>query len=142
MNAYIEMQNRQQNEFNAFPAMFAFNEKQFAEGMAKLGLNPEETDKIFRGIGGMYYRKTDAPELHAMMERFDREKAEAVASDTTGEGFIFQMFLAELENHEYSYTGDPTDAVAAAGYSLNEIFEDEKLAHGLSLAMEKAMRRN
>ena len=52
------------------------------------------------------------------------------------------MFLAELENHEYSYTGDPTDAVAAAGYSLNEIFEDEKLAHGLSLAMEKAMRRN
>ena len=142
MNAYIEMQNRQQNEFNAFPAMFAFNEKQFAEGMAKLGLNPEDTDKIFRGIGGMYYRKTDAPELHAMMERFDREKAEAVASDTTGEGFIFQMFLTELENHEYSYTGDPTDAVAAAGYSLNEIFEDEKLAHGLSLAMEKAMRRN
>ena len=32
MNAYQEMQDRQQKEFNSFPCFFAFGQEQFDEG--------------------------------------------------------------------------------------------------------------
>lgn len=37
-NQYQELRARQQAELNAFPLIFAFNDKQFEEGMHKLGL--------------------------------------------------------------------------------------------------------
>ena len=54
MNAYQEMRDRQQKEFNSFPCFFAFDQKQFDEGMKKLGLKPGDTKLIYRGPGGMY----------------------------------------------------------------------------------------
>ena len=48
-----------------------------------------------------------------MMKRHDAEINEAIDSDQTGEGFIFDMFDYELSNHEYSYTGDMTDSLCA-----------------------------
>lgn len=36
MNAYQELQDKQQAEFSAFPCFFAFDQKQFDEGMKKL----------------------------------------------------------------------------------------------------------
>lgn len=49
MNAYQEMQDRQQKEFNSFPCFFAFSQEQFDEGMKKLGLKPGDTKLIYRG---------------------------------------------------------------------------------------------
>ena len=71
MNAYQEMQDRQQKEFNSFPCFFAFGQEQFDEGMKKLGLKPSDTKLIYRAPGGMYYRKTDSNSLKEMMARFD-----------------------------------------------------------------------
>lgn len=84
MNAYQELRDKQQKEFDAFPCFFAFNQKQFDEGMKKLGLRPGDTDKIYRGVVGMYYRKTDSPKLKEMVERHDREHQDAIAGDQTG----------------------------------------------------------
>lgn len=82
MNAYQEMQDRQQKEFNSFPCFFAFGQEQFDEGMKKLGLKPGDTKLIYRAPGGMYYRKTDSDSLKEMMARFDREKEAAIVGDT------------------------------------------------------------
>lgn len=113
MNRYEEMRQRQQEEFNQFPMQFAFTMEQFEAGMKKLGLKLTDADKIYKTAGGGFYRKEDSPRLKKMMDRFDREFQDAIAADKTGDGFIYEMFYAELVNHEYGYTG-------ATGELLNE----------------------
>jgi hypothetical protein len=48
MNKYQELREKQQAELNAFPMFFAFNQKQFEEGMKSLGLKPTDTKKIYK----------------------------------------------------------------------------------------------
>lgn len=76
--------------------------------MEKWGLDARkqaDLDKVYSiGYGG-YIQKKDADLLHETRARHDAEMAAAIAEDTTGEGFIYEMFLYELYNHEYGYTG-------------------------------------
>lgn len=105
MNEYAELRQRQQAEFNALPLGFAFSRKQFDEMMEGWGLDTEkDLDKILRVPGGGYVQKKDAGLLSQTAERHDAEMTAAIAGDVTGEGFIYQMFLYELDNHEYGYT--------------------------------------
>lgn len=137
MNAYQEMQDRQQKEFNSFPCFFAFRQEQFDEGMKKLGLKPGDTKLIYRAPGGMYYRKTDAHSLKEMMDRFDREKEEAIVSDTAGDGFILDMFRTELANHEYGYTYELGETLDAVGLTLSEVQKRPNLYNGLRMALDR-----
>ena len=134
MNRYMELKHRQQEEFRSFPMQFAYSDRQFAEGMAALGLTPADTDKIYKAPGGGFYRREDSPRLKAMMDRFDAELQAAIAADSTGEGFIYEMFLYELNEHEYSYTLDIDDALCGLGYAIEDIRADERLARGLAKA--------
>lgn len=140
METYQELRNRQQQEVNAFPMVFAFSDKQFVEAMRELGLDPSETDKIYAlpGTGG-FYRRSDAPALHEMFDRHERERQEAIAADETGDGFVFQMFRDELANHEYNYTGDLDETIEALGLTVAEINSSPKMLHGLEKAI-KAQR--
>ena len=100
MNKYAELRQRQQEEFNALPLGFAFSRKQFDEMMQEWGLDPEkDLDKLLRIPGGGYVQKKDADLLHQTTERHSAEMAAAIAEDETGEGFIYEMFLYELDNH-------------------------------------------
>ena len=76
-----------------------------------------------------------------MMDRFDRELQEAIANDSTGDGFIYEMFLYELESHEYGYTRDPEEALDALGYTWEQVQEDTKLLNGFAKAHDKITRR-
>ena len=134
MNAYLELKSRQQAEFNAFPMKFAFNNKQFEQAMRELGLEPTDTDKVYRTPHGGFIRKTDAQAFSDLRERLDREMKEAIAADPTGEGFIYQMFKYELDNHEYSYTGTVEETLEALGMTLEDVNADQRLIHGLLLA--------
>lgn len=134
---YKELKDRQQEEINAFPFIWAFNEKQLADGMRKLGLNPDtDKDKLCSIGGGGIIRKTDAEAMRAMFERHRRELQEAIAADKTGEGFIYDMFSTELANHEYSYTGDVTDAVNACGLTVEQLNANPALIKGLKKAAD------
>ena len=59
---------------------------------------------------------------------------EAIASDPTGEGFIKDMFLYELANHEYCITYELDDTLYALDLTLEEIEKDPRLKLGLQLA--------
>lgn len=48
-------------------------------------------DKIYKAPGGGFYRREDSPRLKEMMDRFDRELEKAIATDETGDGFIYEM---------------------------------------------------
>lgn len=142
MNQYADLKRRQQEEFDAFPMQYAFSNQQFAEGMAALGLTPADTDKIYKAPGNGFYRREDGPRLKEMMDRFGRELREAIAGDQTGDGFIYEMFLCELENHEYGYTGDPEEAFDALGYTWRQVQEDARLLNGFAKAHDKIMRKS
>jgi hypothetical protein len=135
MNSYLQLKQKQQKEVEAFPMVFAFSNKQFEEGMKKLGLKPEDTDKVYslKGTGG-FYRRSDAKILHDMLNRHIKEMDEAISADLTGDGFIYEMFNYELSNHEYVVTGDITDTVRCLDLTIEEINNDKRLLHGLKKA--------
>lgn len=134
MNKYAELSAKHQAEVNAFPFMWAFSKKQFEEGMAQLGLLPTDTDKIYSIGSGGYIRKTDSDALAAMMDRHAAERQAAIDADTTGEGFILDMFTYELDNHEYCITWDLEPTLDALGLTVEEINASPALLHGLKLA--------
>jgi hypothetical protein len=138
MNAYKKMRDRHQREVNEFPMFFAFNDRQFAEGMAKLGLNPNDIEAIYKlGDTGGYYRRSDAPQFHEMFERHIAEMQEAINADKFGNGFIFDMFCYELANHEYNYTGDISDTLNALDLTEEDINGNESLRRGLNSAVKE-----
>ena len=134
---YSELKERQQQEINAFPFIWAFNESQLADGMRRLGLDPEkDKDKLCSiGAGGVI-RKTDADAMREMFARHRRDLQEAIAADKTGDGFIYDMLSTELANHEYSYTGDVTDAVNACGLTVEQLNANPALIIGLKKAAD------
>ena len=135
---YSELKERQQQEINAFPFIWAFNESQLADGMRRLGLDPTaDRGQIVHVGGGGYIRKADKKALQDLFAKHRRELQEAIAADKTGDGFIYDMFYTELANHEYSYTGDVTDAVNACGLTVEQINEDPALIHGLKKAADE-----
>lgn len=142
MNQYIEMRNRHQEEFNALPMKAAFGEAQFKEMMHEWGLQTgkKSLEKIVHIAGGVYMLKKDLHLYHEMSERHYQEMRDAIASDTTGEGFIYDMFSYELGNHEYTYTRDVTDAIYACGMTLREVCDDPRLIHGLEKAAADELR--
>lgn len=141
MNQYSVLRARQQKEIDAFPFMFAFSQKQFDEGMARLGLKPTDTDKIYSIGAGGYIRKSDSPAMHEMLDRHVAEMQAAIDADETGEGFVVDMFIYELDNHEFSYTWDMEPALDALGLTMEQVARDPKLLHGLQKARMKIRRR-
>ena len=138
MNRYREMERRQQEEYNSFAGkhcFYAFDQKQFAEGMAKFGLDPENDRDRIKSIGaGGYVLADHAADLRALFNRHHEERQQAIDADPTGEGFVYEMFSALLADYEYSYTGDPEDALSACGLTLEEVMENDKLRRGLQKA--------
>lgn len=135
MNEYRKLRERQQQEFNALPLGFAFNNRQFAETMQGWGLDPEkDLDKICSiGYGG-FVQKKDVDLLHTTTARHETELKAAIAADPTGEGFICDMFRYELDNHEYGYTMELSDTLEALGYTVKDINADKRLLRGLERA--------
>ena len=141
MNSYEILKNKHQAEINAFPMAFAFSSKQFEEAMLSLGLKPSDTDKIYKfGNTGGFYRKSDTKQLHDMLDRHECERKDAIAADKIGDGYIFEMFLYELYNHEFAYTYDAEPALAALDITFEDIENDERLAHGFQKAKAQILK--
>lgn len=135
-NSYNELLKKHQKMVDEFPMMFAFNEKQFKEGMEHLGLTEHDTDEIIQiGMGG-FIRKTDKEAYHKMFNDISDELNHNINNDTTGLRFIKDMFEYELANHEYGYTRDVKPTLDSLGYSVDDIRNDEKLLKGLQSAVD------
>jgi hypothetical protein len=131
-NTYTALKDKHQKEVNNFPMFFAFNNQQFEEGMAKLGLELSEINKIYKFNGGGYYKKTDAEKLHSMFKNHDEEMKTAMQDEV----FVYDMFDYELGNHEYGYTHDITDTLRSLGLTLDEVKNNSLLSNGLRMARD------
>lgn len=135
MNKYMEMKERQQKEVNALPIKFAFSSKQFEEAMKEWGYTPDDTDKIYKlGSTGGFYRREDSKLIFSTFERHEKEKAEAIEADTGGTGYIYDMFMYELANHEYCITYDLEPTLDACGLTEEEVLASPALLSGLKKA--------
>lgn len=131
MNKYRQLREKQSKEFQAFPIFFAFNNDQFAEGMKKLGLDPTDTQKIYKlGSSGGFYRKSDSEALKELFRKHDAEMREAMKDDA----FLYDMFSYELGNHEYCITYDLFPTLEACGLTYDDIKKDQRLADALKAA--------
>ena len=137
MTKYLEIKRQIQEEYNNFPFMWAFSNKQFKEGMKKLGLKPTDTDKIISIGAGGYMRKSDIQAFKDMTKRCKDLKNKAIAEDVTGDGYIYEMFYHELANHEYCYSRDIDTVLEACGLTMDEIEQSPSLTHGLTKALSK-----
>jgi len=132
MNKYAELKNKLQKEFDEFPFGFAFSNEQFEKMKQELGVK-DNSELISIGAGG-FIRKTDEKALDELINGKEKRMKEAIASDPTGEGFIKDMFLYELANHEYCITYELDDTLYALDLTLEEIEKDPRLKLGLQLA--------
>jgi len=136
METYQEMKIRHQKAVNDFPIYFAFSNVQLGKMFKELGLNPQkDLDKIARipGTGGFILKK-DIDAYQEMCKKQHEELQNAIREDKDGTGFIYQMFRYELANHEFGYTGDADDALAALGYTEKQVEETPTLKNGFEKA--------
>ena len=136
---YREMKQRHQQEVNALPLAFAFSREQFETMLSKWGISQDEAkDGAVVGMGnGCFIRAADRDTVVTAFKRIAKEEADAVASDRDGNGYIYEMFLEELLNHEYTYTGDLSETLDAVGMTLEQVQKNEPLKNGLRLALER-----
>lgn len=139
MSRYSTLVERHRKEVNEFPIMFAFSKKQFEEGMKKWGLTPEDKDKIYSIGAGGFIRKTDAKAFNEMFKRQEEELRAEIDNDLTGGGFIYEMFLYELSNHEYIITMEVDDTLNSLGLTYEEVKASETLSRGLKLAKDRIL---
>lgn len=144
MNRYKELRDRQQKEFDEANLMgYAFGNEQFKALMERWGINPdkeEELKKVAHVYAGAYILVENIPAYKELRSRQTAEFEAAVAEDKTGDGFIYEMFLYELNNHEYGYTGDTEDTLEELGYSADDIMNNPQLKHGLEKAAGEIMK--
>lgn len=137
MNVYAEMKKRHQAETNALPIYWAFTEERFDEVLKELGLAKNDTDKLRKTFGGGFCLASDAQMIADTLRGHRREMEDAIAADETGDGFIKDMFLSELSNHEYTYTCEVEETVEACGFTMEQVENDKRLLHGLEAAAKK-----
>lgn len=134
MNQYILLRDKHQKMVHEFPFGFAYNNEQFDKMMEKWGLGAEDIYNIFEFSPGTYYQKKDSEMLLKLMEQIDQETKEAIASDKTGEGYIYDMFYEELANHEYCINLSLRPTLETLGLTIEEVNADPRLLHGLRKA--------
>ena len=139
METYKAMKDRHQAEVNALPLAFAFSDEQLREKLAAWNITEEEAKAgAITNIGhGGFIRTSDTDLVIGTFERIHNERRAAIAADLTGTGFIYEMFLYELNNHEYSYTGDVTETLDALNITAEEVNGNAALQAGLKKAVDE-----
>lgn len=136
-NAFQVLRKRQTDEFLAFPQFYAMGEASLQATLERMGLGEDQVCRIFDGV---YIVAKDYPAFQAMQERHRSELQAAIAADRTGGNFIFEMFLVQLQNHEYGYTEDASDALDSLGLTWEQVNANVRLKRGLDMAMARVKR--
>lgn len=120
---YAELKKKQQEELNAFPIGFAFNNEQFEKMMNGWGLTVADTDKIYSIGAGGYIRKEDSKKLDELLARLEKERKDFRKNRKE----LYKGFIDELWNHEYILCPDDEVVLDKFGYTVQDLAEDSDL---------------
>lgn len=123
---YSELKARQGEEYNKFPLGVAFGDRQFEKMMSKWGLSTsiEDCKKIVSLGSGCYIRKQDVNGYCDMLEKFNKEKKDFLA---TKEG-LKDALKYEFDNQECGYTWEFEEGITALGWNVKKFFASKKRA--------------
>ena len=131
MTKYQDMRKKHQDEINAFEGIFwAFNNNQFKEGMEKIGLTVNDTNKISRLPSGGFILKEKVNDFLSMFKRHDDERQQLKKEEKE----LLSALVYELQNHEYCISYDINPALDALGFTKEEI-DPKILKKACSLAV-------
>lgn len=119
---YKEYNNKVSKDFHAFPMAFAFSNDQLVEGMKKLGVE-RQSELVSIGCNG-FIRKSDK---EAFLQMIAEHKA-LFRKGIEDPEFCYSMFVAEMANHEYSYTYDDEEVLEACGLSVEQLEANDMLS--------------
>ena len=136
MNQYKMLKDKHFKELNNFPFFISFNDIGIAYGLLKIGLKATDTDKITRLNHNVIVKSEDVSAWKEMITRHRKEINNSIKNDKDGTGFIYDMFLYELNNHEYLYTREVDATLESLGYTKKQIESNLALKNGLNLAIE------
>ncbi len=120
---YTELEKVHQEDVNNFPMVWMFGSKtdaEILECISEIGAKSLD-DCIGNGCGGLIL-KVDKQKYDDMWERHRQEREVFTESEEN----LYQMILSEMNNHEYGYTRNPHDTLAALGKSFSDFETDEK----------------
>lgn len=137
MNAYEQLRQKQQEEFNAFPVHFAFGQEQIDRKIKELKLSKDPKKRAEQivpvGAGG-FVLKADFPAFAEMCKRHSRQRIEAMAEGEKGGTYLYDMFRTELLNHEYGLTVDVSDTLKSLDITEKDLDEKPVLKETLEKA--------
>lgn len=136
-NLYKELIDKQMAEVNAFPVKTANNNEQFKKIVNEWNLSFDENSDNYYGkqlvpMGlGMFIRKKDAEAFNNMLNRHQEEHLKAIKEDTTGEGYIYDMFAYELQKHKYKYTYRVDEVLQTLNVSIETLLQNTVMSQAL-----------
>ena len=130
---YLDLKSKHEKELNEFPIAYAFNEKQLARALEKLGATKEECVTVF-GHGDIV-RREDAKPFVKMLERHTQEVKQKLAEDVE---FAEAAFLYEMNNHEYAINWSADEDVLDC-FAIDLEFIRK---HGLQIAYDSARNKH
>lgn len=133
--AYLELKKKHEEELNAFPIAYAFNEEQLAEALEKLGATKEECVSLWNC--GDILKKSDIPAFKEMLKRQRVELREALKD----EEFAEEAFLYEMDNHEYCINWSGDDDVLDSLELTFDLVDELGLRSAYLRARRKHMKR-
>ena len=119
---YEAWKNASDKEFSRLPIHYAFDDKQFKEKMAKIGLTEKDTDKIMTisGTGGFIHKRDER-----VIDAYSRRQTETNSLHKLMESdhdFAVDAFHYEMGNHEYAINSQ-------GDWDVCSCFADEELAY-------------
>tara|TARA_R110002096_G_scaffold17975_1_gene61837 strand:- start:119 stop:511 length:393 start_codon:yes stop_codon:yes gene_type:complete len=112
---YSKLKDAQQATFNNFKGIiFAYSNKQLAEGLTKLNASKSE---ITMCNTGMFVLKARESAMYTLLETSNKEMKKALKDET----FLQDALTYELCNHEYCITGNTRDALTALDLTSEEV---------------------
>ena len=134
---YQITKERHQIEFICFAnknMFFAFDKKQFEEGMKKLGLEPSETNKIVSIGAGGYLLKEKIDDFKSLTKK---QKEELKELRKNKKQFAADMFAYELANHEFDLTRDLSETLDTLGMTLSGIKKEPETYEALKTVLKE-----
>jgi len=116
---YTELKKQVEKDINDFPIFFAFNDEQFIEGKAKIGVN-NNSELLSIGAGG-YIKKVDRDSFHEIFIN-QKKRLKTFLKDKEN---LKNSLIYELSNHEYCITHDEREALAALGLKLGKLNSEQ-----------------
>lgn len=135
---YMEFKKKHEkiiNEYISTTCFFAYDDKQFYEGLNEFGIKTKEVAMEFFTVlgGGGFILRNKVGGLEYLINRKIAEWDALIEMDNE---FVFDMFTYELGNYEYVYSCDDYTVISACNLTVDEIKTNKRLLNIYTMARE------